>query len=194
MHQHIIRQPGESRPFHFETRWRVDAEAGRVWEVLSDIPAWPTWWPGMHRAHVLGNGDRALLVVQSPLGSRLRFTLDLVDAQRPRSAEFTVTGDLRGTGSMTLQTEGTTTLVTITWCVATRRRLIGALRPIAARSHGLVMLAGQHGLRGACGQPGRQEKASGRRLMLALMGTGALLALASGLLAQRKWSQPACAA
>lgn len=144
-HQHTPALPGESAAFHFETTWWVPAEEERTWEVLSDISSWSAWWPGMSRSHRIG--ERACLVVRSPLGYSLRFTLELVHADAPRGARFMVHGDLRGVGSFTSTPEGDWTRVQIMWCVVTRRRLVGLLRPIARWAHAVVMNAGQRGLR-----------------------------------------------
>ncbi len=144
-HQHTSSRPGESAAFHFETTWWIPAEEERVWEVLSDISSWSDWWPGMSQSHRVG--EQASLVVRSPLGYSLRFTLDLVEADAPRSARFTVDGDLRGVGSFTGAREGGETRVQIMWCVVTRRRLVSFLRPVARWAHAVVMNAGQRGLR-----------------------------------------------
>ena len=153
-HRHTLPRDGESAPFHFETTWKVRAGLGCVWGVLSDISSWPGWWPGMSRVEMSGDGLHGELVVQSPLGYRLRFTLCLVEKHAPRGAAFSVTGDLRGTGTVRLRSEGETTVVTIMWCVVTRRRLLDRLRPAAAAAHNVVMAAGQRGLRRTCGARG----------------------------------------
>lgn len=146
-HRHVTARPGESRPFHFETPWQAPASPARTWQVLSDIPAWPTWWPGITSARTLQTREHARLAVQNPLGHHLQLDLTLVAEHPPFSARFTVAGDLRGTGTVALRPTGENTRVTITWCVVTRRRLIRALRPLAAPSHAAVMAAGQRGLR-----------------------------------------------
>lgn len=145
-HQHVTARPGESRPFHFETIWQVPASPAQTWQVLSDIPAWPTWWPGVKAARTLRAREHAHLVVQNPLGHRLQLDLTLVADHPPFSATFTVAGDLRGTGTVDLRAVGRNTRATITWCVVTRHRLIRVLRPLAAPSHAAVMAAGQRGL------------------------------------------------
>lgn len=152
-HRHTAAGQGESAPFHFETTWRVGAGVERTWEVLSDLSAWPRWWPGMRAAHLSRDGSRAALTVQSPFGYRLNFTLDLVDSRPPRTAGFTASGDLRGAGGFRAEPDGTGTRMTIMWCVVTSRRLLSGARPFARLAHGLVMAAGQWGLRRVCSAP-----------------------------------------
>lgn len=179
-HRHVTALPGEFGPFHLESRWRVRGERERVWEVLSDVSGWPAWWPGIVRTRLLSGGDRAVTTVQSPLGPRLALTLELVRSRPPRSATFAVAGELRGTGGLTLQDDGATTLATITWCVTTPHRVLGALRPVAEFSHGVVMAAGQRGLRRVCERgaaTGTTGKSTARRAYLV---AGAALSVAVG--------------
>ncbi|QGU04229.1 SRPBCC family protein [Corynebacterium comes] len=163
-HRHTRPGDGESAPFHFETTWKAGADLGRVWEALSDISSWPGWWPGMHRVEMAEDGLHGDLVVQSPLGYRLHFTLCLVEKHTPRGAAFSVAGDLRGVGTVHLRPAGETTVVTIMWCVVTRRRLLGRLRPAAVAAHNMVMAAGQRGLRRTCGAHGNGVTGRVRRL------------------------------
>lgn len=97
------------------------------------------------------DGLRCNLVVQSPLGYRLRFTLRLVEKHAPRGAGFSATGDLRGIGTVRMKPEGEHTIVSIMWCVVTRRRLLSKLRPATVWAHTAVMAAGQKGLNRICG-------------------------------------------
>ena len=151
-HRHTAPGPGESDVFHFETAWWVAAERRRVWEVLSDVSSWQDWWPGITDSR--RTGDHAQLVVRSPLGYRLRFTVDLRDAEPPEYASFDVAVDLRGTGHFTGSPDNGGTRVRIMWCVVTRRRLIALLRPVARWAHAAVMRAGEKGLCTAVAQRG----------------------------------------
>lgn len=141
---------GEYAPFHLETVWRVPAEVDRVWEVLADLSTWSTWWPGMRRASMGEDARHGGLVVQSPLGYQLRLELLLLEEHPPHSAQFTTSGDLRGTGSFRAEPTERGTRMDITWCVVTRSPWLGRLRPLAAGAHAVVMAAGQWGLRRAC--------------------------------------------
>ncbi|MGD7002602.1 SRPBCC family protein [Corynebacterium halotolerans] len=184
-HRHVRPRPGESAPFHFETVWRTAADRDRVWKVLSDIDAWPTWWPGMSAARILRDGERARLLVRSPLGRHLRILVDLDRAEAPEHAELSVSGDLRGGGTLENREQNGWTYTKITWCVVTRHRLPGALRPVAAWSHDAVMAAGQRGLRRVCGQPGRDRP--GSRAVATGIGAASLLSLGA-LLGWRCWA------
>ncbi|QGU06942.1 Polyketide cyclase / dehydrase and lipid transport [Corynebacterium occultum] len=149
-HRHTAAGEGESAPFHFESTWLVPADIDCVWEVISDLSSWSSWWPGVRRSSLGGDGRRGGLVVQSPLGYQLCLDLLLVEKHSPRSARFAASGDLRGAGSFRAETVAEGTRMHITWCVVTRHRWLAWIRPLAVGAHAVVMAAGQWGLRRAC--------------------------------------------
>lgn len=155
-HTHAASAPGQSRPFHFQTRWELPARAAQVWKILADVGAWPQWWPGVSSVTVLdpgrpphGDGTRADIQVSSPVGYRLQFTIHIRDVEHPTTAYIDVTGDLQGHGEWRVES-GTDsrdgTVVDVIWCVVTARKAIRALRPVAGMAHAHVMSAGQRGL------------------------------------------------
>lgn len=151
-HVHTRSVDGESRPFHFDSTWRPDADIDRVWDILADIDSWPDWWPGVLSTWVLDRGTleaegrRAQVVVASPMGYTLRFTVTITEAVKPRAATITVSGDLRGTGRWWAVTDGERVDLGFMWCVVTRRRPVRLLRPAASWAHKRVMEAGLRGL------------------------------------------------
>ncbi|WP_231446840.1 SRPBCC family protein [Brevibacterium zhoupengii] len=149
-HDHVRPQAGESAPFHFENRWRVNASVRDVWSVLCDIEAWPQWWPGLPVAvpidDTIAPGSRADIQVNSPIGMTLSFSIELHDAEAPNFVTFSAAGDLRGSGAWSLQQTGPITTISSVWCVNTRRRSIRLLRPVASSMHSRVMRAGHRGL------------------------------------------------
>lgn len=147
------------------SRWTLDAPREACWAVLAD-PAlsWPTWWPGMSGEVVgLGDGDgdgsRARLSYRAPLGYTLRIGLHARRVEPPSGARFDVSGDLVGTGVVTLASASPrraapavldvpgaptartaltvpqampdeVTVVTILWDVRTTRPWMNALAPV----------------------------------------------------------------
>lgn len=150
LHHHVRPQAGESAPFHFENRWRVNASVRDVWSVLSDIEAWPQWWPSLPVAvpidDTIATGSRADIQVDSPIGVTLSFSIELQETEAPYFVIFSAAGDLRGTGAWSLQQTGPITTISSVWCVTTRRRSIRLLRPVATSMHSRVMRAGHCGL------------------------------------------------
>ena len=104
LHHHVRPQAGESAPFHFENRWRVNASVRDVWSVLSDIEAWPQWWPSLPVAvpidDTIATGSRADIQVDSPIGVTLSFSIELQETEAPYFVIFSAAGDLRGTGAL----------------------------------------------------------------------------------------------
>lgn len=145
-HRHTRPHTGESRVFHFDTRWQVPAPRARVWAVISRIDTWPQWWPGIHKAQLNPAGDTAAVTVSSPLGYQLRFYLHLLDADEPDSVRIRATGDLRGSGELNLTQQAGHTSLQFQWCVVSPRRLVRFLAPLAGPAHGWVMSTGQTGL------------------------------------------------
>lgn len=149
-HRHVQPYAGESAPFHFENTWRVNAAVPDVWSVLSDIQAWPQWWPGLPVAVPVDErimpGSRADIQVNSPIGVTLSFGIELQDTGPPNFVKFFAGGDLRGIGEWTLEQTGPITTISSVWCVTTRRVPIRLLRPVAKRMHSHVMSAGRRGL------------------------------------------------
>ncbi|WP_181275436.1 SRPBCC family protein [Brevibacterium oceani] len=149
-HEHVTPRPGESSPFHFDDRWSVDADVDTVWAVLERVDEWPQWWPGLAAAEPVGNqlrsGSRAQIVVRTPIGMPLRFTIEVDALQAPNRVALRVDGDLRGEGVWTLSEHEGTTRVESYWCVTSTRTMIRILRPVASLMHAIVMRAGERGL------------------------------------------------
>ncbi|WP_137824670.1 SRPBCC family protein [Brevibacterium sp. 2SA] len=150
-HEHTRPRPGESAPFHFESVWRVADPLAAVWSVLTDVEAWPQWWPGIAVATTddsgVHPGSRAGITVRSPLGVAFDITLSIEGLTPARQVRLVADGDLRGVGVWTLARTGPLTAISSTWCVTTRRRSVRVLRPVSAGMHGFVMRAGEDGLR-----------------------------------------------
>lgn len=146
-HHHTVARPGESRAFHFESQWLVDARVDRAWEALFDVSGWSDWWPGV-RARA-GSGRRVSLEALSPLGFSLAFEVEPTVVEPPHRMEFTADGDLRGHGSWTCHGQGQGTRMEIVWCVCSGRLPIRLSRPLASWAHGALMRRGERGLRAA---------------------------------------------
>lgn len=151
-HRHTAPCSGESRTFHFESRWNVDGDLERVWGAISDVVEWPDWWPGIRVLALDGCGagdvvgNRVSLAAHSPVGVRLLFDVELTAVQRRHRMEFSATGDLRGHGSWTFSGAGGSTGMEIVWCVVSHRLPVRLLRPVATWAHDRLMARGEAGL------------------------------------------------
>lgn len=80
--------------FSFVAEWQVDASPGDVAGALTDLAAYPTWWPQVHAVARLGE-DRAWVVCRSRLPYELNLVLTAV-RREPPELEVAVEGDLEG--------------------------------------------------------------------------------------------------
>ena len=170
-----VPSPRTKRAYAFVSRWTVAAPREACWAVLADPElSWPRWWPGL-AGRVLAltdddarQGSRAALAFRTPLGYRLRLELVAAHVAPPSGVRFDVTGDLAGTGAVTLDGGGDgggRTTVTILWDVRTTRRAMNlagpALAPLFGWAHRRVMRAGERGLAGALAEAAGPSRSGG---------------------------------
>ena len=78
----------EEAPVKASHEIRIEAPVERVWELLSDVPGWGTWYPDVHDVH-LDSGVKADARFTWANGkARIKSTFAVVDAER----EITRTG------------------------------------------------------------------------------------------------------
>jgi uncharacterized protein YndB with AHSA1/START domain len=150
--------PAESHGegYSFVTRWYIAAPIERVFAVIEDAPAWPSWWKAVVAVETLerggddGVGQVTRSVWRSPLGYRLEFDARVIKKAAPEELVVEATGDLVGSGWLRLTREGIGTVVVYSWNVTTRRRwmnlLAPLLRPAFAWNHAVAMRWGGVGL------------------------------------------------
>ena len=127
-----------------------------AWDVLADVPAWPSWWRGVEAASELAPGDerrvgsayRVRWRSAIPFPVEFDFTVDEVD--EPRKMAGRASGDLEGRGVWRLFEEDGVTAVIYEWEVATTKAWMNALgplpRPLFRWSHDRVMAGGGEAL------------------------------------------------
>jgi uncharacterized protein YndB with AHSA1/START domain len=149
--------------YRFESIWVIDAPATAIFDVLSDYEHYPTWWPDVRRVTRLDTGGAVDLglevryVVASPLGYSLGFDVTLDHLARPSLISTRARGDLVGTGIWNLTDTGGVTTARYSWHVATTRRWMNILAPLArpafSWAHSRVMERGALGLARYLGVP-----------------------------------------
>ncbi len=146
------------------SRWDLPAAPERVWELIA---AWmrgarPGLWRGVRLETPLtapAPGSATRLVVRSPFGYRLRIALRLTEVEQARRLGAQSTGDLIGTGMLTIVgVDRQRCRVDIRWEVATVRpwmnRSAAVLSPLFVAAHRLVMARGARALRRELGSDG----------------------------------------
>lgn len=145
-----------ARAFRLRSRWRIAAPVEAVWAVLTDVPAWPQWWPNLCAVEPLaagaadGTGAVYRYHWRARLPYRLQFTLQVTRVEPPQRLEGRACGQLDGRGVWTLADHGGVTGVEYRWAVDLRHPLLGRLAPLLgpvyAWNHHQVMAAGARGL------------------------------------------------
>ena len=147
--------------YNFLTTWLLDAPREQTWEVIEDTLSWPEWWRGVVRVEELSPGDenrvgaRYLIEWRSRLPYPIAFEFAVDRVERPRLMEGRAVGELDGTGRWRLWEQDGVTAVTYEWEVATTKRWMNLLaplaRPVFAWNHDWVMTRGGEGLAGRLG-------------------------------------------
>ena len=142
--------------YRFLTTWLIDAPRDDTWEVIENTVAWPEWWRGVVRVAELDPGDerrvgsRYLIEWRSRLPYPIEFEFEVDRVERPRLMEGRAVGELAGTGRWRLWEQDGLTAVTYEWNVATTKRWMNLLAPVArpvfAWNHDWVMARGGEGL------------------------------------------------
>jgi len=144
------------KAYDFVTIWRVKAPVGTVWNEIYHSSEWPTWWKGVENVVEVRKGDeRGVGSVhrytwKSKLPYRLSFDMQTTRVEPPLLLEGIAIGELQGRGLWQLSTEGSDTIVRYDWNVATTKRWMNLLSPIARPlfewNHNVVMSWGAQGL------------------------------------------------
>lgn len=142
--------------YSFLTTWLLDSPREPVWEAIYAQERWPEWWRGVEAAEELepGDGDGvgavSRMVWRSLLPYRVRFEVRTTRVERPRLMEGDAVGELTGTGRWRLYEDDGATAVLYEWNVATTRRWMNLLAPVARPvfewNHDWVMARGGEGI------------------------------------------------
>jgi hypothetical protein len=142
--------------YSFLTTWLLDCSQERVFEAIHDQERWPDWWRGVEETEelVAGDGDGvgtvSRLVWRSRLPYRIEFEVTTVEVRRPHLIEGRAVGELTGTGRWRLFERDGVTAVLYEWNVATTRRWMNLVAPLARPvfewNHDWVMARGGEGI------------------------------------------------
>jgi hypothetical protein len=142
--------------YRFLTTWLIETPREAAWEVIQDTVRWPEWWRGVVQVEEREPGDekrvgsRYLIEWRSRLPYPIEFEFTVDRVERPGLMEGRAHGELDGTGRWRLFEQDGVTAVTYEWNVATTKRWMNLLapvaRPIFAWNHDWVMARGGEGL------------------------------------------------
>lgn len=135
----------------FRSEWHIRAGADAVYAALADVAEYPTWWRQVRRARWIDDRSGEI-TCRSMLPYDLTFVVAR-DREDPveRVLRGTLSGDLNGTSEWTVTPDGDGTLAVFDEDVTVGRGMLRAAgvvaRPALSFNHGLMMRAGEAGLR-----------------------------------------------
>ena len=82
-----------------DRRDEFEVSPSEFWQVLSDVEAWPTWWPWLRDfdGTSLQPGSVWQARISPPLPYSLQMTIEVVDSSEPDRIEVVISGDITGT-------------------------------------------------------------------------------------------------
>ena len=144
--------------YHFVSRWRLEASAEEVAEVLRDARELPRWWPSVYLdVQVVEEGDERGIgrVVDLwtkgwlPYTLRWRFTTTRNDG--PGGLSLRAAGDFVGQGTWTFIPDGDHVKAFYDWRIRAEkpllRRLTWLMRPAFSANHRWAMRKGEESMR-----------------------------------------------
>jgi len=142
--------------YRFLTTWLLEAERERVWDAIYDSVRWPEWWRGVKVAARLKLGDErgvgqvGRYVWRGAIPYAVEFEIVSTRVERPYLLEGHASGGLEGVGRWRFFEEAGVTAVTYEWNVATTKRWMNLIGPLARSvfewNHDWVMRNGGEGL------------------------------------------------
>jgi hypothetical protein len=143
--------------YHFITRWRVQATAEEVFEILSQSVEYPRWWPSVYlmvRELAAGNrdgeGKHIRLLTKGWLPYKLRWEASTVGSRRPNRIAIRAVGDFEGRGIWSIVEDGEFTDITFDWKLVAAKPLLRwlspLLRPVFEANHRWAMEQGRKSL------------------------------------------------
>jgi hypothetical protein len=129
-------------------RFVIPMGRAQVWDVISNVDAYRSWWPWLRRfqASGLAEGERWHCEVQPPLPYIVRLQVHLVSVEAPTRIDADITGDVVGQATLTLMDEGEGCVAELSSTLAPRsphlRWVARLASPIARFGHDWVLQSG----------------------------------------------------
>ena len=143
--------------FELVTRWRIAAPLNVVWDALTDVEDWPSWWPYVRAVRTVRQGDEdgvgrvRRIEWRTRLPYEIVIEVETIEVVRHARLRGRSRGQLVGEGTWLLRPHDGGTEVTYVWQVrlAKRwmRRLAPLLAPVFRWNHDQVRRSGEAGLK-----------------------------------------------
>ncbi|HKP17447.1 MAG TPA: SRPBCC family protein [Gaiellaceae bacterium] len=138
--------------YRFLDRWLVRAPIERVYETVGDPLGYQRWWTDfvLRSEGDAGEprpGKRNRLLVKAFLPYKVRFGLEVMEAERPTRILSRLSGDFDGTGEWQLTETAEGVEAVLDWRPEVNKRLITyltpVLRPLFRANHTWAMTRGE---------------------------------------------------
>jgi carbon monoxide dehydrogenase subunit G len=146
-HPRVTDGPDPVHVLRIDRRFRLPADVEQVWDTISDLERFPTWWRWLRDFEVDGDGLaagtqlRAAVVPPVPYRFRVGVTFDEVDA--PHHIAASLSGDLLGPADLWLHPHPEGCEAQVRWTVVMQqpwmRRAAHVARPVMVWGHDQVV-------------------------------------------------------
>lgn len=149
---------GERYPYEIVSHWRVPGRIADVFDVLTDAPGLPRWWPAAYaRVSEIAPGDANGIGRTSDITTRgalpydVNWRIEVIAVERPTMIRIRASGDLVGVGEWRLRQDGPDVALDYDWRVRVGKPWMKAfevvLKPLFVFNHNIVMRKGERGLK-----------------------------------------------
>ena len=142
--------------YRFLDRWLVPAPIERVYDTLGDVAGYGRWWTDFVIEATGDEGEprpgkRNRLLVKAYLPYKVRFGMEVLEAEKPRRILSRLSGDFDGTGEWRLTETAEGTEAVLDWRPQVNKPLIRyltpLLRPLFRSNHVWAMKRGERQIR-----------------------------------------------
>jgi Polyketide cyclase / dehydrase and lipid transport len=125
--------------YHFISSFSLSSDRDTVWDALTSVEDWPTWWSWLKRIDVIRESASADGVgaiyrnqVRAPAGYGMAYDTEIGGIDPKRRIDVISSGDIVGRGRFLVSDGGSDgTEVSFLWLVETPKRWMNLLAPIA---------------------------------------------------------------
>ena len=142
--------------YSFTTLWKFNSPIEDVWDEIYSPETWPEWWVYVLETQELRKGDELGIGSlwkyrwKTRLFYSFSFVVETTVVEPPLRLKGIASGDLEGTGTWQLESDGKNTKVSYEWNVNTTKSWMNYLAPVAYPlfkwNHNAVMEEGYRGL------------------------------------------------
>ena len=143
--------------YAFLTRWRFQASAQEIYDILADPFGLARWWPSVYldvkelkAANPDGTGRVIDLYTKGFLPYTLRWNFTVIESTPPTGFKLVAHGDFEGTGVWTIRQDGDWVEAAYDWRIAATKPLLRygsfLFRPLFSANHRWAMARGLESL------------------------------------------------